>query len=335
MLLSDFDFAIPKSLIAKYPLPDRQTSRLLVIPDLAVNVFENLADFVQPNDVLVLNNSKVIKSRIIIDEIEIFLHHQLDKNLWQAFSKPAKKVTLGSKFNIDEHKLIVKEKLDDGQVIVELISDMDAFSFLDKYGQMPLPPYIKRLADNTDDARYQTVFAKIKGSVAAPTAGLHFTKELIAQLLAKGIKICYITLHVGAGTFLPVKTEDIHQHKMHYENYSISQETADIINIAKQNNQKTIAVGTTTLRTLESSSSQGRVIAQNASTNLFVKPGFKFNVVDMLVTNFHLPKTTLLMLVAAFGGYGNIKKAYEFAVKNNFRFFSYGDANLIYRHDTI
>ena len=335
MLLSDFDFIIPKNLIASYPLTERQDSRLLVVPDLSLRIFGDLHNFAKENDVLVLNDSKVIKSRIIIDDIEIFLHQRLKENLWQAFVKPGKKVTAGLCFNIDEHKLIIKDKLENGQAIVELISDIGVFDFLDKYGQMPLPPYIKRPASDIDQDRYQTVFAKIKGSVAAPTAGLHFSEKLIAKFLAKGVKICYITLHVGAGTFLPIKVENLCQHSMHHENYMVSQETADIINTAKRNNQKIIAVGTTALRALESASMDGELCALHASTDLFIKPGFKFNMVDMLVTNFHLSKSTLLILVAAFGGYENMKKAYEFAVKNNFRFFSYGDANLIYRHDLI
>jgi S-adenosylmethionine:tRNA ribosyltransferase-isomerase len=335
MLLSDFDFSIPKNLIAKYPLPERQASRLLVVPDLSVSIFKDLHNFAKPNDVLVLNNSKVIKSRIIIDDIEIFLHQKLAENLWQAFVKPGKKITPNLCFNIDTHKLVIKDKLPDGQVVVELISDVDVFTFLDKYGQVPLPPYIKRMAEDLDQSRYQTLFAQVAGSVAAPTAGLHFTKELIAKFATKGVKICYVTLHVGAGTFLPIKVDNIERHSMHHENYSITQETADIINSAKQNNQRIIAVGTTTLRALESASKNAELCAQHASTNLFIKPGFKFNIVDMLVTNFHLPKSTLLILAAAFGGYENIKKAYLFAVENNFRFFSYGDANLIYRYDII
>jgi S-adenosylmethionine:tRNA ribosyltransferase-isomerase len=336
--LADFDFELPKDLIAQFPLEKRDISKLLVIQnnDFKSMIFSDVVDFLHPGDVLVLNNTKVIKARLFASKndhtIELFLHKQLENNLWQAFAKPAKKIIVGDVFTFEDSKLIVREKLESGEVIVylDLSEETNIFEFLEKYGKLPLPPYIRRQSNEYDDARYQTVFAKPLGSVAAPTAGLHFTDELLSRIKNKGINICYITLHVGAGTFLPVKSEDIELHDMHYENYSISKDTADTINYAKKNNKKIISVGTTVLRALESSVAAGEILPMTSSTNIFIKPGFEFKVADMLITNFHLPKSTLLMLVSAFAGYDTIKKAYQFAIDNKFRFFSYGDANLMY-----
>jgi S-adenosylmethionine:tRNA ribosyltransferase-isomerase len=338
--LEDFDFELPKELIAQDPLPLRDTSKLLVIKGqkLQSGTFTDIIDFLNPGDVLVLNDSKVVKSRIFVikghSNIELFFHKQIAESLWQAFAKPAKKISKNDVFDFGNTKLLVEQKLDSGEIIIrfDLKDDLDVLGFLEKFGQMPLPPYIKRSANEHDEQRYQTIFAQNPGSVAAPTAGLHFTTKLLEQIKAKGVKVAYVTLHVGAGTFLPIKVENIESHIMHYENYTIPHETANIINQAKQNNNRVIAVGTTTLRTLESAAQGNQVPAVSSSTNLFIKPRFKFQIADMLITNFHLPKSTLLLLVSAFGGYQNIRSAYEFAIQNNFRFFSYGDANLIYRN---
>lgn len=330
--VSDLDFKLDTKQIALNPLEKRDTSRLLIVKgaELKEIVFKDIVDLLSPGDVIVLNNSKVIKSRIVVTlegkNIELFLHKQVGQNKWQAFAKPAKKLFVGQVFNLEDNKIKVLEKLESGEVILELDLKTNALEFFDQFGKIPLPPYIKRASEKSDEANYQTVFAANSGSVAAPTAGLHFTQEVLDKIKEKGARIVYITLHIGAGTFLPIKCEDIDDHKMHYENYEISNEAAQIINDAK----RVIAVGTTTLRTLESSHKDGKLVPQKSSTNLFIKPGFKFHVVDLLITNFHLPKSTLLLLVWAFGGRGNMEKAYDYAIKNNFRLFSYGDTSLIY-----
>jgi len=304
---------------------------------LQTGLFSDVINFLNAGDVLVLNDTKVIKSRLFVHkngyEIELFLHKNLEQNIWQAFARPAKKIFIGDVFTVGDSQITIINKLESGEVVVrlDLQNGTSVFDFFEQCGCTPLPPYIKRSANPIDDKRYQTVFSNSPGSVAAPTAGLHFTDELLEQIKAKGVKICHITLHVGAGTFLPVKTEDIAAHKMHYENYSISSEVANAINLAKKNNNRIIAVGTTALRAMESASHNGLLLAKNASTDIFIRPGFHFQIVDVLITNFHLPKSTLLMLVSAFAGYENIKAAYQFAISNSFRFFSYGDANLIYK----
>lgn len=341
MKLSDFDFELPKELIAQSPHTERGGSKLLVINKREIQNFhfDKIIDFLDPGDCLVLNDTKVLKSRILLQkdaqQLEIFLHKQIDSNVWQAFAKPAKKFNIGDVFQFSDGALLVKDKLITGELLIQtqLAQDHNIATFLEKHGNIPLPPYIKRKANNQDDERYQTVFAKNQGSVAAPTAGLHFTDKLLEQIKNKGVNICYITLHVGAGTFLPVKCQDISQHKMHSENCQISQTVANIINTSKQQGKKIIAVGTTSLRALESAASTGEVRSGNFETNIFITPGFKFQIVDLLLTNFHLPKSTLLMLACAFGGYENIIKAYNFAINNNFYFFSYGDASLIAKHE--
>lgn len=330
--VSDLDFKLDTKQIALNPLEKRDASRLLIVKGEGLKeiVFKDIVDLFSPGDVLVLNNSKVIKSRIIVTlegkNVELFLHKQLNDNKWQAFAKPGKKLFVEQVFNLADNKIKVLEKLESGEVILELELKTNALEFFDQFGKIPLPPYIKRASEKSDEATYQTVFAANSGSVAAPTAGLHFTQEVLDKIKAKEVRIVYITLHVGAGTFLPIKCKSIDDHKMHYENYEISHDTAQIINDAK----RVIAVGTTTLRTLESSHQDGMVVPGKSSTNLFIKPGFQFHVADLLITNFHLPKSTLLLLVWAFGGRENMEKAYDYAIKNNFRLFSYGDTSLIY-----
>jgi S-adenosylmethionine:tRNA ribosyltransferase-isomerase len=339
MQLADFDFHLPKNLIAQEPLLHRTASRLLVVNNGLVNEqkFSNLIEHINKGDVLVLNDTKVIKSRLFVSKdghkIEIFLHKDLGNNLWQAFVGPAKKVAIGDIFILGPARLSAHSRLENGQMLfgLDLPGGVDVFSFFNEFGALPLPPYIKRSANSSDDERYQTVFANCQGSVAAPTAGLHFTDDILGQIRAKGATVCFVTLHVGAGTFLPVKAENIDSHKMHDEKYTVSAQVADLINQAKANGNKIIAVGTTALRALESCAFDGILHPCSSSTDIFIRPGFKFQIVQMLVTNFHLPKSTLLMLVSAFAGFENIKKAYNFAITNEFRFFSYGDANLLYQ----
>ena len=341
-------FELPEDLIANYPTTQRDKSKLLVLQNgqLKSLFFHDIIDFFQKGDVLVLNDSKVIKSRIIIDgKIEFFLHKKLNKelddqnifnddNTWLAFAKPSKKIKVNDVFDIVGNKLIVVEKLKRGEWVVSLELKTSTIDFFNQFGQIPLPPYIKREAEAIDENRYQTVYAKQGFSVAAPTAGLHFTDDLLDKIRVKGVEVVYVTLHVGAGTFLPIQVDNIDEHKMHYEAYSICKNTADVINEAKKSNAHIFACGTTTIRALESSCSNGLVKEiDNAQTNLFIKPGFNFQVVDRLITNFHLPKSTLLLLVAAFAGEENIKKIYTHAIENKFRFFSYGDASLIFRNN--
>ena len=340
MKLEDFDFHLPEQLIAQHPIQNRSSSKLLVLEQNSPTskTFDEIIDFFQAGDCLVLNDTKVIKSRIFPfgndQKLEIFLHQQIEENLWQAFAKPGKKFKIGQIFNFDQHRLIVEDKLADGQLLIRTqLDNCHIHSFLDQYGTLPLPPYIKRSADILDEQRYQTTFAKNAGSVAAPTAGLHFTQELLGRIRQKGVSICYVTLHVGAGTFLPIKVSQIDEHKMHSENCFVPEETVSLINTSKLNGKKIIAVGTTTLRTLESCAQNNLLTPGWLSTDIFIKPGFKFQIADILVSNFHLPKSTLLILVSAFAGYQNIQQAYDFAIKNHFRFFSYGDACLLHRSE--
>lgn len=340
MKLSDFDFELPKELIAQQPSLKRDHSDLLVIsPDTQFikTKFYNIVDFLQTGDVIVFNNSKVIKAKLVLKketrQIEINFHKKINTHCWRAFARPAKKLKLGDEFSFDSHKIIIIKKFGMGEIEIEFrLDNISVFEFLEKYGEIPLPPYIKRDTNQPiDEDRYQTVYNNQAGSVAAPTAGLHFTKELLAQIKEKGVQLVYITLHVGAGTFLPVKTEDINNHLMHSESYYVSEEAANAINSAKKNGQRIIAVGTTTIRTLESAAKEGEIRDGEFETSIFIKPGYKFQIADLLVTNFHLPKTTLFMLVCAFAGHKQMREAYNHAIKEKMRFFSYGDAMLLSR----
>jgi S-adenosylmethionine:tRNA ribosyltransferase-isomerase len=328
MELKDFDFHLPKELIANYPLEPRDSSRLLVVDDLSELQFKDLPQLLKPNDLLVFNNSKVIPARLFVEKngakIEIFLHKRLALGRWQAFAKPGKKLKVGDTLPVipalsgdpDARSLAgmrVLDKLKTGEVVVELDENI-----IDQHGHMPLPPYIERSDDNADREKYQTVYAAHKGSVAAPTAGLHFTPELLAKIPNKA----FVTLHVGAGTFLPVKSENISEHKMHSEWYEVPKETEEAI---KNCTGRVIAVGTTSLRTLEASGGK----AGSAETEIFITPGYKFKVVNALITNFHLPKSTLFMLVSAMAGLEKMQAAYAHAIENKFRFFSYGDGCFI------
>ncbi|MGI4775688.1 MAG: tRNA preQ1(34) S-adenosylmethionine ribosyltransferase-isomerase QueA [Janthinobacterium lividum] len=338
MKLSNFDFFLPSDLIAQQPSALRDHSDLLIVnqTESAIKTkFHNIIDYLEKGDVLVFNSSKVIKSKIILKKsdkkIELFLNKEVTNNSWRGFAKPAKKLKEGDIFVIGSNKITITKKLYMGEIEVEFqLGQLSFFEFLDQYGQMPLPPYIKsKIEEDTNIERYQTVYNNNLGSVAAPTAGLHFTTELIDKIKKKGAQVVFLNLHVGAGTFLPIKVENIEQHVMHSEYCNIPIKTADIINEAKLEGRRVIAVGTTSLRALESAAYSGRIKAKEFETNIFIKPGFEFQIVDLLITNFHLPKSTLLVLACAFAGYDSIISTYQYAIGQKMRFFSYGDAMLL------
>jgi len=340
--LSDFHYDLPDELIAQKPVEPRDNSRLMVIlPDGTIEhrIFRDIVEYLNEGDCLVLNNSKVIPARLIGQRedtgsfIEFLLVKRLDINTWEVMTRPGKKARRGRKFVFGNGELkaeVLHVNQDEGTRIVRFYYEGVFEEVLEKLGKIPLPPYIKEELE--DLSRYQTVYSKVPGSAAAPTAGLHFTEELLEKISKKGVGILYVTLHVGLGTFKPVKVENVEEHKMHEEYYEISQDVADRINRAKELGKRVIAVGTTSCRVLESCSDEaGRVKAQKGWTNIFIYPGYNFKVLDGLVTNFHLPDTTLMMLVCAFGGYERIMNAYKIAVDMRYRFFSFGDAMLILR----
>lgn len=346
MKVSEFDYHLPEELIAQTPAQKRDYSRMMVIhPDtgeIEHKHFYDIVDCIDSNSVLILNNTKVIPARLYGykstgAKIEIFLLKQKDNKQWEVLIKPSKRVKVGVDIKIsDELSATVLEQLkDDGKWLVQLHYEGDIYGVLSQVGNIPLPPYIERKMSSDelkklDYERYQTVYAKNEGSVAAPTAGLHFTKEILSKLEAKGVQIGYVTLNVGLGTFRPVKCDDVLEHKMDSEAYEISQETAELINEAKKANKKIIAVGTTTVRTLESAYKEfGEIRACKSSSTLFIYPPYKFGVIDKLITNFHLPKSTLLMLVSALAGKDCIFNAYHEAIENKYRFYSYGDCMFI------
>lgn len=335
-----FNYFLPENLIAQTPVYPRDSSRLLVLNRKAGNLihknFSDIAGYLNSGDLLVLNNSKVLPARIYGKNIEsgksieFLLLSEVSKNTWKTLCKPGKKVIIGSKFQFSDGLLecIVKDITETGERIVVFDDTSNFYEKLEKIGQMPLPPYIKEKL--SDPERYQTVYASNLGSSAAPTAGLHFTSQLIDKLKNKGVNIEFITLHVGLGTFRPVKEEDILNHKMHSEYFCISEKTANIVNETKKNGKRVVCVGTTTCRALESvASSDGKISRFSGQTDIFIYPGYEFKVVDSIITNFHLPESTLIMLVSAFAGYENTMKAYENAVENKYRFFSFGDSMLI------
>ena len=337
MDISLFDYELDKDLIAQFPCSPRDSSRLLSCLD---NIpkdfhFKKLPDILNSGDVLVINNTKVIPSRLFGKRdnvnIEVTLHLKVKRNQWRAFVKPGKKCRVNDELVFkDRLKAIVIEKFIEGDLLLEFNKDeKDLLRAVNDQGVMPLPPYIKRDKHLIDDkSDYQTIFASSEGAVAAPTAGLHFTDKLINELEKKGIIIVPVTLHVGAGTFLPVKVENVLNHKMHEEWGSLDLNASEIINNAIVNKKRIIALGTTSLRILETIAmkNNGKIIPWSGFTNLFITPGFKFNIVDLLITNFHLPKSTLLMLVSAFYGRENLFKVYDYAIKKKYRFFSYGDS---------
>lgn len=337
MTTKDFYYDLPPELIAQTPLTDRTASRLLVVNKktgkLAHKHFYDIVDYLNPGDCLVMNNTRVIPARLYGSKeksggkIEFLLLKRIGIDTWEVILKPGKKAKPGSLFEFGGGLLHaeVLSVAEDGKRIVKFEYDGIWEELLDKLGEMPLPPYIKEKL--TDKERYQTVYSKIEGSAAAPTAGLHFTKELLEKIKANGVKLAYLTLHVGLGTFRPVSAERIEDHIMHTEYYEISAETAEIINSCRKNGGRIIAVGTTSVRTLETvADDAGKVKSASGETNIFIYPGYKFKIVDCIITNFHLPESTLMMLVSAFAGKENIFNAYETAVKEKYRFFSFGDA---------
>jgi len=338
MRLSDFDFDLPNELIAQLPADKRDHSNLLLpLSDNSYKIdkFYNLTSYLKPGDLLVFNDSKVINAKIDLGRVSINLNKSIDgNNKWSCFAKPAKKLSPGDEFSFGEDKIIITNKLEAGEFEIEfIIKSGTLFDFLDKYGELPLPPYIKRGSGTSEDdlARYQTVYSKPQGSVAAPTAGLHFTDELLKQIKDNSIDTAFVTLHVGGGTFLPVKTDNILDHKMHSEYCQVSPDVADKINKAKSEKRRIIVVGTTAMRTLESCAENGIIIPQTKETNIFITPGYHFQIADCLITNFHLPKSTLFMLICAFAGMEKMKQMYQYAIDHKMRFFSYGDAMMIER----
>lgn len=343
MLVSDFDFELPKSCIAQHPVTPRDHAKMLAVSDqLRDYHIKDLPSLIRSNDLLVFNNTKVIPTRLNIfqnnKKIEVTLIKQLDDCTWKAFAKPARKLQLHQRaFITDDISCEVISKDDSGVVLAFNRSGHALLDVFYSYGAMPLPPYIKRdLSDDNqvkeDGKDYQTIFAASEGAVAAPTAGLHFTDAMMHTFKDRGINHVMVTLHVGAGTFLPVKVEDTNDHVMHSEYGYISQEVADKINLAKKQGGRVIAVGTTSLRLLESATGASGVIKPfDQETDIFITPGYRFKMVDILLTNFHLPKSTLFMLVAAFSGLARMKDAYAYAINHGYRFYSYGDACLLQR----
>lgn len=342
MLISDFDYELPDELIAQNPLQKREDSRMLILnraeKSLKDEHFYNFPKFLKKDDVIVLNNTKVFPARLYgVNEtgakIELFLVREIENQIWETLCKPARRLNTGKKINFSENLTAeVLEKNDAGRVIVKFESSGDFNEILDKIGQTPLPPYIKREQGSLDKdrERYQTVFAKSRGAIAAPTAGLHFTPQILDEIQNLGVCITEITLHVGYGTFEPVRVSDLSEHKVLPEICEISNETADVLNKAKAENKRIIAVGTTTTRALESSvEKSGKILAGKRLADLTITPDYKFQVINGLLTNFHLPQSSLLVLVSTFGGYEFIMKAYKHAVESNYRFYSYGDCMLV------
>ena len=339
MLLTDFDYELPEELIAQTPIEPRNASRLMVLHPAEKTVehrhFYELEEYLEPGDTLIFNDTRVIPARLFGTRqphgahVEIFLLHRRDGDVWETLAKPGKKARIGDTISFGE-RLTAKivGNTDFGGRLVEFIYDGIFEEILDELGETPLPPYIhEKLADSE---RYQTVYNRERGSAAAPTAGLHFTKEQMAELKEKGINLGFVTLHVGLGTFRPVKAETIEEHVMHSEYYSISAETAQLIMDTKAKGHRVIAVGTTSIRTLESAATAvGQIGASAGETNIFIYPGYQFKIVDGIVTNFHLPKSTLIMLISAFAGREFVLDAYKQAVQKRYRFFSFGDAMLL------
>lgn len=344
MNIDMFDFDLPLECIAQEPLKTRHESKMMVIDRFSSKIyhrnFHNILEYLNQDDVLVLNNTKVFPARIkginsdTGGRIEFLLISSKGNNLWEVMCKPGKRAGIGKKFSFGNGILSAEviEIKSDGNRIVEINYDGDLYEILNSIGEMPIPPYIHKKLENREN--YQTVYSDIVGSIAAPTAGLHFTDELLRDIKIKGVKIVYVTLHVGLGTFAPVKVNNLEDHIMHSEYYELSKETADTINFAKRNGRKVIAVGTTTVRTLETVAyvdSNGEYVVSEScgNTDIFIKPGYEFKIVDSIITNFHLPKSTLIVLVSAFYNREKIIDAYREAILNKYRFFSFGDSMFI------
>lgn len=340
MKTSDFYYDLPEELIAQTPLEPRDSSRLMVLHKKTGEIehrhFYDILDYLNEGDCLIMNDSRVLPARIygVKDEtnanVEFLLLNCIEGKKWEALAKPGKRAKIGTSFSFGDGLMHCKviDILDDGNRILEFECEGSFYENLDKLGQMPLPPYIHEKLK--DKERYQTVYSREIGSAAAPTAGLHFTKELMKKAQEKGVKIGFVTLHVGLGTFRPVKVDDVTKHKMHSEHYDMSEETATLINETHRNGGRVFCVGTTSCRTVESvAKCEGEIKASDGMTDIFIYPGFEFKAMDCLITNFHLPESTLIMLVSAFAGYDNIMNAYNTAVAEKYRFFSFGDAMLI------
>lgn len=337
---SDFYFDLPQELIAQDPLEDRSSSRLLVLDkesgEVSHHVFREIVDYLNPGDCLVLNNTKVIPARLLGERegtgahVEVLLLKRREADVWETLVKPGKKCKPGTRLVFGDGLLgaEVLETVEEGNRLIRFEYEGIWEEVLDKLGEMPLPPYITHKLKDKD--RYQTVYAKYEGSAAAPTAGLHFTKELLADIEKKGVRIAYVTLHVGLGTFRPVKEDNVLEHHMHSEFYQVSKEAADLINSTKQRGGRVICVGTTSCRTIESAADENGVVRPGSGdTEIFIYPGYRFQVLDALITNFHLPESTLVMLVSALAGRERVLAAYEEAIRERYRFFSFGDAMFI------
>jgi S-adenosylmethionine:tRNA ribosyltransferase-isomerase len=342
MLITDFDFPLPDELIAQEPLANRETSRMLIVNraanSFADHHFYNFPNFLKKGDVLVLNNTKVFPARLFGASetgarIELFLVRETGNRVWETLARPARRLKTGKKIIFGEKlSAEVLEKSDEGRVFVRFEADGDFDEILEETGKTPLPPYIKRGAEDFDKdrERYQTVFARERGAIAAPTAGLHFTPQILEEVKSAGVEIAEITLHVGYGTFEPVRVEDLAEHKVLPENYEVSAPTAEILNQAKAENRRVVAVGTTTTRTLETAVARhGKFTAEKNLADLTITPGYRFRAIDALLTNFHLPQSSLLVLVSTFGGHELIMESYKHAVAERYRFYSYGDCMLI------
>ncbi len=340
MLIEDFNFELPQHLIAQTPLQKRDSSRLLVLnkntKSYSDKKFTDFVDLLNPNDLLIFNDTRVIKARLFGKKItggkvEIMIERILDDHHALAHLKTSKRIVDDNIFEINKDVSVKVIKKENDLFYIEFNSNLSSYDILEKYGHIPLPPYIERDADKSDEKRYQTIFAKESGAVAAPTAGLHFTDEIFKALDDKKIKYTFLTLHVGAGTFQPVRDNDVNDHQMHSESFNVPDKTILMINDAKSKNGRIIAIGTTVLRALESLFSEETIQSGFKETSIFIKPGYTFKIVDALLTNFHLPKSTLFILVSAFSGSDTMKRLYQHAIKNEYRFFSYGDATFIER----
>jgi S-adenosylmethionine:tRNA ribosyltransferase-isomerase len=347
MKTEDFNFYLPEALIAQHPTADRSASRMLYLNglngELSDQLFINLPEYLNAGDLLILNDTRVIKARLFGSKhtggnVELLIERVINQQTAYAHIRASRAPKVGSRLSISSAFDVEVTARHDDLFELKFLSETSVLDLLEKHGTLPLPPYITHVATSDDENRYQTVFSKHLGAVAAPTAGLHFNDLMLDKLKLKGINIAYVTLHVGAGTFQPVRVDNINEHKMHSELYSISQATVDMVKATRNSGAKVTAIGTTALRALESASlisklnTKGDLQAGSGETDIFITPGYKFKVVDRLFTNFHLPKSTLLMLVSAFAGMVNIKKAYDHAIAEKYRFFSYGDAMLIEKH---
>jgi S-adenosylmethionine:tRNA ribosyltransferase-isomerase len=340
MRTQDFDFYLPSDLIAQHPAKKRSGSRLLHLDgnngQLTDSAFSNLTHWLRPNDLIIFNDTRVIKARLFGQKatggnVEVMIERALNDHEALAQVRASRSPKAGTRLLLEGAIEAVVLGRDDDLFHLQFLHSAPIYDLLEQYGHLPLPPYITHAAESEDESRYQTVYAKHAGAVAAPTAGLHFDEAMLSNLEAMGVNTAYVTLHVGAGTFQPVKVDEISAHKMHSERYHIPEETVSLIQQAKQSGGRVLAIGTTALRALESAAQHGTLAAGGAETSIFITPGHSFNIVDRLLTNFHLPKSTLMMLVSAFAGHDHVMAAYQHAVEQQYRFFSYGDAMLIER----